>query len=80
MSKEEIIEAKLGMIYEQLFEIQWKLDNVQYEKREKEIKEKKRDVEREMEEIHYRKNDYWNLKDEKMREFNHFYGMEEKND
>lgn len=74
MSKEERIEIKLVMIYEQLFNIQWKLDKIENEKRKKDAEDSKRLCERELEEINYRENDYWNLKEQKMREFNQFYG------
>ena len=76
MSKEERIEAKLGMIYEQLFNIQWKLDEIENNKRKENANNKKRDAEMELEEIHYRENDYWNLKEQKMREFNQFNRLE----
>lgn len=72
MSKEERIEMKLGMIYEQLFNIQWKLGKIELNKRKEEAKESKRLSEMELEEIHYQENDYWNLKEQKMREFNQF--------
>lgn len=75
MSKEERIEVKLGIIYEQLFNIQWKLDKIENDRRKENAKNKKRDVERELEEIHFWENDYWNLKEQKMREFNQFNGL-----
>ena len=74
MARDERIEAKLDMIYEQLFNIQWKLDKIENYRRKEEANNKKRDAEMELEEIHYRENDYWNLKEQKMREFNQFYG------
>ena len=70
MNKEERIEMKLGMIYEQLFNINWKLEKMELNKRKEEAKESKRLSERELEEIHYQENDYWNVKEQKMREFN----------
>ena len=79
MSKEERIERKLGMIYEQLININWKLEKMELNKRKEEAKERKRMFERELEEIHYQENDYWNVKEQKMREFNINYGeVEEK--
>lgn len=74
MSKEERIEIKLGMIYEQLFNIQWKLDKIENDRRKKEAEDSKRISERELEEIKYRENDYWNLKEQKMKEFNYYNG------
>lgn len=74
MSKEERIEMKLGMIYEQLFNINWKLEKMELNKRKEEAKESKRLSERELEEIHYQENDYWNAKEQKMREFNINFG------
>lgn len=74
MSKEERIEMKLGMIYEQLININWKLEKMELKKREEEAKESKRMFERELEEIHYQENDYWNVKEQKMREFNINFG------
>lgn len=76
MSKEERIEIKLGMIYEQLFNVIWKLERIENDRRKKEAEDSKRISERELEEIKYRENDYWNLKEQKMKEFNQFNGLE----
>ena len=74
MTKDERIEIKLNMIYEQLFDIQWKLDKIENDRRKKEAEDSKRISERELEEIKYRENDYWNLKEQKMKEFNYYNG------
>ena len=74
MSKEERIEIKLGMIYEQLFNINWKLEKMELNKRKEEAEGRKRLSERELEEIHYQENDYWNVKEQKIREFNINFG------
>lgn len=74
MSKEKIIEMKLGMIYEQLFNINWKLEKMELNKRKEEAKESKRMSEMELEEIHHKENDYWNVKEQIMREFNINFG------
>lgn len=79
MSKEERIEMKLGMIYEQLININWKLEKMELNKRKEEAEGNKRWSERELEAIHYQENDYWNVKEQKMREFNINFGeVEEK--
>lgn len=78
MNKEEIIMYKLDMIYEQLFNIQYKIDKIENKKRMEEAEASKRLAEREIEEIKYLENDYWNAKDCKMREFRELDRMCEK--
>lgn len=72
MSKDELLAVKLNMIYEQLFNINWKLEEMKLNKRKEKAKESKRFSEIELEEIHHQENDYWNLKEQKMREFNEY--------
>ena len=74
MNKEERLEIKLSMIYEQLFDIQWILNKIENDRRKKEAEDNKRISEMELEEIKYRENDYWNLKEQKMKEFNYYNG------
>lgn len=74
MSRDERLERKLGLIYKELFDINWKLDKLELKHRKEEAEQSKRLSERELEEIHYEENDFWNIQERKMKEFNYNYG------
>lgn len=78
MNKEEIIMFKLDMIYEQLFNIQYKIDKIENEKRKQEAEASKRLAENEIKQIEYCENDYWTAKEHKMKEFRELNKMCEK--
>ena len=72
MNKNEIILShKLGMIYDELLDIRWKLEKLELDKRKKKAEESKRFSERELEEVHYQENDFWNFKEKRIKEFNY---------
>lgn len=69
MSKEERIEIKLGMIYESLLDINWRLDKLENKQRKEDAKRKKEDAELILQDIEYSEGDYWNKREARMREF-----------
>lgn len=77
MNKEEKLAIKLNMIYEELFNLRWIIEKQEMKKRKENIEDKIKKLQSELEEIHFQENDYWNVKERKMREFNLFYGEKE---
>ena len=75
----ETLEHKLNMIFSELIDIKWKLERVELEKRKREAQESKKLAEREIAEVDYQENDYWDYKERIQEEFNHRFGeVEEK--
>lgn len=79
MNKEENINIKLNEIYSELININWKLQKLEDKKQMEDLDFTIKRSQKELEEIHHRENDYWNYKEEKMKNFNKLYGeMENK--
>lgn len=79
MNKEENINIKLNKIYSELININWKLQKLEDKKQMEDLDFTIKRSQKELEEIHHRENDYWNYKEEKMKNFNKLYGeMENK--
>ena len=75
----ETLEHKLNMIFDELIDIKWKLEKAELQKRKKEAQESKILAEREITEVDYQENDYWNYREKIQKEFNHRFGeVEEK--
>ena len=73
MNKEEL-NFKLCKIYEEIINIEYKLERQELEKRKKEAEESKRIAERELMEAEYQLNDFWTYKERKYEGFNPRFG------
>lgn len=74
----EMLEHKLNMIFNEVLDIKWKLEKIENQKRKKEAQESKRLAEREITEVVYQENDYWNYRERIQKEFNQRFGEVEK--
>ncbi len=70
----ETLEHKLNMIFSELIDIKWKLEKAELQKRKREAQESKRFAEREIAEVDYQENDYWNYREKIQKEFNQKFG------
>ena len=78
MNKEELINIKLNEIYSELINITWKLQRLEDKKQREDLEFTIKRSQNELEEIHHRENEYWNFKEEKMKNFNSCFGEMER--